>query len=208
MFLMKNVHDSAQESTHDLNVTLEWCTCSMDLCLCIVCTAVILLRKRRRILHWMEAMRLQGMPLKFMLTMHPDINMDQERGITFAGNAFSGFVVSPMVTSTFAHIPWQQIHDAMQKQEDQRKEDSDEEDGDEEDSDEEDDMNASEQEVSLFVQEESDDSYSESSDGEEKDEKAEKSKGRGEKSTDGESDLHSSDVGNQQAGSDDDSWAE
>ena len=113
MFCMNDVWDSNLESTHDLNVTLEWFTCAMDTCLCIVCTGVILLRKEKRVMHWMEAMRLQGMPLKFMLGMHDDISIDQERGMTFAGNAFSGFVVSPMVTGTFTHVPWKELKDAL-----------------------------------------------------------------------------------------------
>ena len=113
MFLMKDVCNNGSETTHDLNVTLEWFTTGIDILLCIVCTGVILLRKRKRLLHWMEAMRIMGMPLRFMLVDAAPWSIDQERGMILAGNAFSGFVVSPMVTSAYMALPFQEMADAL-----------------------------------------------------------------------------------------------
>ena len=54
-----------------------------------------------------------GMSLRFMLVDAAPWSINQERGMILAGNAFSGFVVSPMVTSAYMALPFQEMADAL-----------------------------------------------------------------------------------------------
>jgi len=54
-------------------------------------------------------MRLQGMPWHLL----KDLELTFEQGMTVAGNAYSGFVVSPVLTASWMHVPWEEVAAAI-----------------------------------------------------------------------------------------------
>lgn len=97
--------NSPLESCHDLNVTIEWDACGLGVVPCIVCSGCLWLRLKHRQIHGVEALRMQGFPIH-KIPAHLHAYVSHKKFMELAGNSFSGFVVTPALTSVFKDAPW------------------------------------------------------------------------------------------------------
>ena len=94
-------------STHDINMSLTWGSTACDILVCIITSSVIWLTKRQRVLRGWEALRAQGFPAH--LVKHDALT--ENKFIELAGNAFSGFVLTPLFISILSHMNWKVVAD-------------------------------------------------------------------------------------------------
>ena len=93
---------SQEETSHDLNMSLDWLSRVVAICVCLVCSSCVWLSKRCRLLHGFEALRLQGFPIHLL---HED-RLTSKKAMHMAGNAFNGFVYAAIMVSAMMHLPW------------------------------------------------------------------------------------------------------
>ena len=94
------------EWVHDLNLSLGWNSTAKDSCPCATCLSTFLLTQRLRVISWWEAMRMQG----WLVHRIDILALSQRTGMELAGNAFSGFVINPLLVASLAHdASWGQL---------------------------------------------------------------------------------------------------
>ena len=99
--VLKGHRKDVVEVSHDINMTLGWSTPGWNIIVCILCSSMILLVLRKRILTYWEALRLQGFPVAILAISDPT----QHKGMELAGNAFCAFVIQPLVTASIMYDP-------------------------------------------------------------------------------------------------------
>jgi hypothetical protein len=72
----------AEESTADLNISLQWLSRANDVCVTLTCNSYIWLISRRRFLHGLESLRLQGFPIQLV----DSARFTQRQLVDLAGN--------------------------------------------------------------------------------------------------------------------------
>ena len=84
---------------------MNWGSCSPQLLPTITCSARLWVNQVRRLVSGWEALRAQGFPVHRL-----DFDqLTQRQFMELVGNAFSGFVVAPIVTAIIMHAPWADV---------------------------------------------------------------------------------------------------